>query len=115
MKRVIPRHRICANGFRGFPGTRRTPVSDKQVAVCVEFFRQCRPTKTFSRRSPVSYALKHVVENWARRNKCGGYVSNGALIIAALAVGLRIRPHRYGPNATIGLRREDIDRLTKQR
>jgi hypothetical protein len=36
-----------------------------------------------------SYGLKHDVERWTRASDCNQYVSNGALIAAALALGLR--------------------------
>src|SRR4051794_24637712 len=92
---------LGANGFGGFPGARRA----EKTVVCVEFLRQCRPTNTLGRRSPWSSSLKHVAEHGARQNERGGYVSNGALIVAALAAGILVRPHRYRPNAT-----QDIDR-----
>lgn len=36
-----------------------------------------------------SYGLKHDVERWTLASHCNQYVSNGALIAAALALGLR--------------------------
>ena len=45
-----------------------------------------------------SYLLKHVVEHW-----CGTYVSNGALIAAALHLGLAVRQCPSFINAWIGV------------
>ncbi|MGJ0393307.1 MAG: hypothetical protein ACR650_11275 [Methylocystis sp.] len=43
-----------------------------------------------------SYAAKHIAESWA-----GGYVSNGAMIAAALAWGLMVSRIAGSPNASI--------------
>jgi hypothetical protein len=53
-------------------------------------------------RSVDSYSLKHAAERWAAAHGSkGAYVSNGALIAAALARGLTVR--RRGINALIDL------------
>ena len=57
----------------------------------------CEPRKRLAREG--SYALKHQAERLA-----GGYVSNGALICAALMCGLRVQPRPSGPNARIALK-----------
>ena len=69
-----------------------------QFARAIEWLRKFKPRKTVSKES--SYALKH----WAEREQ-GDYVSNGALIAAALFLGLPVR-HNFGtPNANIGIGR----------
>ena len=59
-----------------------------------------------------SYHLKHRAENWGKRWGGSTYVSNGALIEAAIRLGLVIRP--YGINANIGVSQREV-RALKQR
>ncbi|MCA6109593.1 hypothetical protein [Bradyrhizobium cenepequi] len=74
------------------------------------FLRMFRPTKkgTFS-----SYWLKHEAERWGGRNGMRHYVSNGALLLAALLLRLTVEPHRRpSPNAMIGLSKRDVRKFT---
>ena len=100
---------ICANGVMGYRDTQRNPVEPDQVEVCKAFLRRCVANEKINKRSPSSYTLKHVCENWARRVGVGGYCSNGALITAALELGIIVWPYGEGPNAAIGVRRVDVE------
>lgn len=63
------------------------PPDEKQVAVCTAWLQEhAKPRKTVNRRYS-SYSLKHVAERAA-----GEYVTNGALILAALRLGHDVIP-----------------------
>ncbi len=65
-----------------------------EFARAVAFLSQFGRCKTFNLKSS-SYGLKHGAEGFA-----GGYVANGMLIAAALALGFSARPtHADSPNA----------------
>jgi len=64
-----------------------------------------RPVPVARQRSS-SYDLKHRVEVWHHPRRAGNvYVSNGALIAAALLTGLEVVPIEGSPNAWVGLAR----------
>lgn len=50
-----------------------------------------------------SYRLKHVLER-------DGYISNGAAIVAAILLGIRVVPNDAGPNALVGISRSKAER-----
>ncbi|PWR07357.1 hypothetical protein DKT69_34900 [Micromonospora sicca] len=56
-----------------------------------------------------SYGMKHVVEDLL-----GRYVSNGELVAAALMAGYPWKGP-FGPNATFGMRKKDVDRVQAAR
>jgi hypothetical protein len=87
----------------------RHPDGVDQVATALAFLRLCERTKTPRQGS---YGLKHVAERWGEATDRAPYVSNGALIVAALALDLVVEPHGYGsPNAIVGVARRSVDRL----
>jgi hypothetical protein len=92
----------------GFYGPPRPPDAD-QVETALAYLSQLGRTKqpTFS-----SYYLKHRAEGWGRFFAETNYVSNGALIAAAVRLGLVIKP--FGINAGIGVSKRDVDRLYRQ-
>jgi hypothetical protein len=59
---------------------------------------QCVPPRLTVNRDFDSYRLKHAAEHWA-----GGYVSNGALIAAALHLGFVVEPIAGSLNAYISV------------
>jgi hypothetical protein len=63
------------------------PLEDCQVETALAYLSQLRPTKqpTFS-----SHLLKHRAEQWDRLHGYFPYVSNGALIAAAVRLELLI-------------------------
>jgi hypothetical protein len=95
--------RLSDGGFNDRPADKLRP---KEMATTIAFLRHCRPTKTTG---IGSYGLKHAAERWGRANKGVPYVSNGALIAAALYLGLRVKP--YSINAEIGVNRNDVQEL----
>ena len=72
---------LCEYGVRPPPGPPPTPVRADQVATAMEYLRQFRP---ITKGSYSSYHLKHLCENWGNKAGLSFYVSNGALITAAL-------------------------------
>ena len=70
------------------------PPTD-QIRMAKEFLSRCKPTKACN---VWSYAAKHWAERWG-----SGYVCNGAAIIAANELGLRIEQREGGPNLYIGI------------
>jgi hypothetical protein len=104
--------RFGANGL--YPGRRRepSPIQPDQVLTAMAFLRMFTPTK---RAYCSSYTLKHAAENWGGKLGLCSYVSNGALILAALMLGLVVRPYDcwgVNPNAGIGISKRDFRRIT---
>jgi hypothetical protein len=83
--------------------TERARTLKRSRHLCGEVFRAIKyldviPANCRHRmRVRSSYGLKHFAENWA-----GDYVSNGAMIIAALHRGFPVKPARGSLNAMIG-------------
>ena len=96
----------------GFATTDKTLADDQfsheEIATALAFLKQCKPIKHPSRGS---YGLKHMAEDWGEAHGLAGYVSNGALIVAAVALGFPIR--RVGLNAGIAISRLDLKRVMK--
>ncbi|MET3993354.1 hypothetical protein ABID65_005006 [Bradyrhizobium sp. S3.9.2] len=131
----VPRPSSCSLDGRGenrgpwpeYPqlceyGLRRPPKSNivsviraDQVQTAIAFLRLFRPTKrgTYS-----SYFLKHEAERWGQRKGFCCYVSNGALLCAALHLGLVIDEYRdrfpTSPNARIGISRRDFKKVINE-
>jgi hypothetical protein len=86
---------LCTPGDENFD---RTPPDPREVEICKRWLRRnAAPRKTMNPRSH-SYCLKHVVERAA-----GNYVTNGALISAAIEIGYRCKRIRGGPNAIFNM------------
>jgi hypothetical protein len=121
--------KICAHGIYGFPirghaerlrmaktfghfaPTVSPPIVPAEVETAKQFLAMLDPTKTGR---ADSYHLKHVCEDWGRHHDLCGYVSNGSLIVAALAIGLVVE--RCGPvwgnspNVLIGVSEKSLRR-----
>jgi hypothetical protein len=109
-----PRYRFPRFGANGLhPGRRNdpSPIRPEEVATAMAFLQMLKPTQ---RAYVSSYTLKHAAENWGRKVGLCAYVSNGALILAALMLGLIVRPYDgwLNPNAAIGVSRADFGRIT---
>jgi len=90
----------------------RSALAADELATAAAFLRLLTPTATASYKSPGSYGLKHDAERWGRSHGMAPYVSNGALIAAAVALGLPIRrSRRDSPNVGVGVRLADLSRL----
>ena len=84
----------------------RFPIRRHEVQTAIAFLSHLKPTKT-ARIS--SYSLKHAAENWGLRHGLRSYVSNGALLVGAVELGLAIKP--YGPdcpNCMVGVARWSV-------
>jgi len=80
---------------------------DRVVRVARWLLTELRPTASAGRHG--SYMLKHVYEA-----ATGEYVTNGELILAALATGHPVKPDGPGhPNAGIGVRSRDVTRVRR--
>ena|ERR1700722_4352528 len=108
--------KLSANGiFAGGDGRGCRPAPQPIVASQFEdalaFLSRLTPTKTAR---ICSYVLKHIAERWA-----GSYISNGALIAAALALRLVVEtyPPSWGDNPTVavGVSRKSLKALTARR
>ena len=109
MPSVFPK--LCENGLRPAKGHQPTPIREDQVFTAAMFLSKFRPTKhgTYS-----SYYLKHAAENWGATVGLCSYISNGALIKAALYLGLAVEElseYWPSPNAVVGIHRGDFKRL----
>lgn len=115
MTSKLPPH--DSNGFylsNGKPHPRgcygpSNPPREKEVETALAYLSQLKPTK-----QPTcgSYYLKHRAERWGRYNGMEPYVSNGALIEAAIRLGLTIKPLNI--NADIGVSKRDVKTLCKE-
>lgn len=86
-------------GLNGYGHEDDRPLSwpEDQIRRALLWLAVCEPRKRLAREG--SYTLKHQAERLT-----GGYVSNGALICAALMCSLRVQPQPPGPNARIALK-----------
>ncbi|MGY4297134.1 hypothetical protein ACVWXN_005229 [Bradyrhizobium sp. i1.4.4] len=116
---------ICTNGlsaYRDHRGVRRRePVQRDHVEIAKSFLKLCRPMKSVRPQiCPINGALKHDIERWARR-----YIGRGAVIVAALEMGLSIEPfYGDGPRdddddfetaaAVIGVNQRDVERIMRE-
>jgi hypothetical protein len=101
----LPGGKPCPSGCYSAP---HAPEND-QVETALAYLSQLTPTKrpTYS-----SYYLKHRAESWGKCHGHSSYVSNGALIEAAIRLGLTIKP--TGINAGIGVSVRDVKALCKK-
>jgi hypothetical protein len=109
-KRRFPK--LCPDGLYPYPGTGIRPIDPDQVQTAIAFLSMLTPTKT-ARIGTGS--LKHLAEDWGRRQGFATYISRGALTAAAVALGLAVR--RYGPwfatnpHVAIGVSLRDLKRI----
>jgi hypothetical protein len=113
---VINGWTICCDGLLSYYPPRRR-VRDRHIEIARLFLTQCRRAR-FSHAWPYlkSSRLKHVIEQWAGRQPdlhCG-YVSTGAVIIAALELEIAVAEVGEGSrDAAIGVNIRDVRRLTR--
>jgi hypothetical protein len=116
LKRVLVENpNLCANGWGTEPHDFERSRAHMTSPHGVEEFERalafvearCRPTKAITTHAG-SYGYKHMAENWHRRelgDAADCYVSNGALIAAALALGYRHRRLPGSPNCLFNFAR----------
>lgn len=105
--RSVSKEDVCSYGV----ASKDTDLADKpsrqQVKSCLEFLAPHGKRKTINRNIS-SYGLKHAVERWLRSNGSDAYfcyVSNGALIMAALELGYDCVQCAHGsPNVFINIK-----------
>lgn len=83
------------------------------IEAAMRVLGTCRATARVGGRAPGSYGLKHAIEDRLTGDPAAsGYVANGQAIVAALALGFPVqRDPGSSPNAGIGIRRADYERL----
>ncbi len=81
-----------------------------QIDTAKAFLSTLTGMKRISQRSAYSYVLKHGAENWGRANGMESYVSNEALIAAAVELDLPIRREDRSLSAYIGVTRASLAR-----
>lgn len=86
---------LCDNGMsRGESrnGTPDTLPPLEHVQHSVNYLLTCAHLKRANQNSPSSYVVKHRAEQWPDGRHNLHYVTNGALIAAALILGIDVRP-----------------------
>lgn len=116
LKRILVKNPgLCANGweaaFEDFDRSRAhmtSPHGVEEFGRALAFVEaRCRPTKAITTHAG-SYGYKHMAENWHRRelgDTADCYVSNGAFIAAALALGYRHQRLPGSPNCLFNFAR----------
>jgi hypothetical protein len=119
---VITPEQAIAGALTAFPDL--TPIgfgahadaekfNPHQVATAIAFLQLCGPAK---KPTIGSYSLKHLAEDWGGRFAGCPYITNGAVIVAAHALGLPIQPYHYGgPNAGIGINWRALEQVIARR
>jgi hypothetical protein len=77
-----------------------------QIDRSKHWLQLCGIIKTVYRKQS-SYGIKHEAERWWRAKGAGhgGYISNGALLMAAIRLGMRVERIGSSPNACLNLSR----------
>ncbi len=106
---------LCANGFTDdavkctASWDVRSDHLEKEVERAIDWLKLCEQTEKVNRQA-TSYGLKHEAERWckAQGHPDGGYISNGALLMAACIVGFKVcrpvKPSNF-PNAFLNISR----------
>ncbi|TYL86344.1 hypothetical protein [Bradyrhizobium cytisi] len=113
----------CSGGFstEDFGDPIPDNVQRSQVETVKSVFARCRPTRTVQPDECLTIGwLKHDVERLSRR----GYISRGAVLVAASEMGINILPifgedgpadEGFAPvTAYICINRRDVDRLLRE-
>lgn len=104
------------NGLRANDCTLHYDAGYMQIATALAFLRCCARTK---RATTNSYWLKHTAERWGEGCGLSSYISNGALIAAAVYLDFTIqrcrssfgRPVLDSPNVFIGISNRSLRAL----
>jgi hypothetical protein len=92
----------------GFSESDDHPLDRAHVATAFAFLAQCAKSKNLE---GGSYGLKHAAETWGGFNAFSGYISNGALIAAAICLGFMVKWHALGLNAGINVSTKSVRAL----
>jgi hypothetical protein len=112
MKRVLKKvPYLTCNGFSVRSGDALEMLSDctlNEFEIAKAWLSMCDRRKTVNRNNS-SYGYKHMVEDWA-----GTYISNGAMIAAAIAMDIKVEPCHYASlNAYFAISSLSVRRLAK--
>jgi hypothetical protein len=94
---------LCPNGFTDDAGKRAASWDRRhdlvqEVERAIEWLKLCEQTEKVDRRQ-TSYGLKHEAERWCREQEHHpNYISNGALLMAAYTLGLKVYRPTNRPN-----------------
>ena len=91
--------------------SRLTKQQLEMVAVCRRWLEAVGWKSTADTRCPGSYQAKHWVENWPDHPGRHRYIHEGALLLAALGLGVPMRQHTIGWGANLGVSRLGLRRL----
>lgn len=97
---------VDANGILQPGAVGRGKPPEREVALAVEYLKQCKPVKSPRKDS---YGFKHEIENWY-----GTYISNGAAIVAALRLGFPVKHIPSTPNCLIGVSAKERPRVKER-
>jgi hypothetical protein len=103
--------KLSADGIRVYPGSAPQDIHADQVETAMAFLKLLRPT---AKPTVGTGSLKHHCEDWGGLNGLCAYISRGALISAAVALGLTVRPNRSGADVEIGVSIKDLRKLNEQ-
>jgi hypothetical protein len=87
------------------------PFDHHEIETAITFLLKCRKVK---RAVVSSYYLKHAIEGWGKSVGLAPYVTNGAAIVAAHALGFTIARSGTSPNAGIGVKQADVKKIHNQ-
>ena len=90
----------------GFGGGCLEKLNPHEVETAIAFLNVCGGAK---QPTVGSYSLKHLAEDWGGKFAHCPYISNGAVIVAAHALGFVIRPHGGG----IGVAKRGLNKITQ--
>jgi hypothetical protein len=119
---VITAEQTIANALAAFPDL--TPnglgahgdaedFNPHEVATAIAFLQLCGRAK---KPTIGSYSLKHLAEDWGGKFADCPYITNGAVIVAAHALGFPIQPSSYGgPNPGIGVNWRGLEQVMQPR
>jgi hypothetical protein len=91
------------------------PRDAEMLRAALAFLAKLDPLVTVNPRCLSSYQVKHEAERWEQAQGRASYISNGALIAAAVYLDIPVQPLHAGcsPNAAIGVSRRSLRRLAR--
>jgi hypothetical protein len=94
----------------------------RQIGVATVWLSRCDATRDVNTAIGTSYALKHLAADWWRATRGGnGYSLNGAFVMAAIRLGLKVRVpvalswgRRDFYNPHVGVSTKSVEALRKE-
>jgi hypothetical protein len=97
--------KLSADGTRVVPGAKPQRIDVDQIETAMAFLKKLQKTK---KPTVGSGTLKHHAEDWAKEAGGCRYISRGALIAGALAMGLTTRRCQYGGDILVAVSTRDL-------